>query len=384
MRKKMTPEKLKELRKLLGTGKTVSEAASLLDLTEDIVYRWIHKDPSLKPRGKPKITALQERLIADLIRKGYSAKEISNALGLKYSVLSYYLWRNKMKPRMRFRTKGIQDRNFIPLKETIVSEARAMSQQQLEDLRAIILYQLRRYTAKNYVKYGNIPRGFSDEEASLFFSSIDEDICPGTSEKYKLLFLCQAMMGLRVGEACVIKVSDINHQTRELTLETEKNHRLDRILIPSSLYGSLASFIMKHQTEIGNNQGYVFYAEKAAHSKNPYLQPAQARKVFRRICTHAKLKESYGTSDEVSASHSIRPLYRLTTHSLRHFAITRYYNFTRDVAATNLFARHTRTNLKTTMSYISSGRDALYQNIESVFKDTFPIKEVEMRPRTNH
>jgi integrase len=63
-----------------------------------------------------------------------------------------------------------------------------------------------------------------------------------------------------------------------------------------------------------------------------------------------------------------RALHRLTTHSLRHYAITRFTKATNgNVVLASRFARHSNPSI--TMRYISKDKKELYENIEDAFNE---------------
>ena len=57
--------------------------------------------------------------------------------------------------------------------------------------------------------------GFTEQEVQRFFKAID-------NEKFRLLFLYQSQLGLRIGEAVKINIKDIKFESRELVVKTEK------------------------------------------------------------------------------------------------------------------------------------------------------------------
>jgi len=78
-----------------------------------------------------------------------------------------------------------------------------------------------------------------------------------------------------------------------------------------------------------------------------------------------KMEESYGFSE----GQNPKLLHRLTTHSLRHYAIT---NFSKknngNVILTSKFARHHR--VETTMMYVHTGKEELSRSIALVQEDS--------------
>jgi integrase len=188
-------------------------------------------------------------------------------------------------------------------------------------------------------------KGFTEEELERFFNVIDDP-------KSHLLFSFMAVMGLRIGEAVRIHIKDINLRTRELRIFTEKSKKTDYSLIPIKLFDTVISYIDSYQDDIPMAKGFVFFSfdqmRKTAETE-PHITPETARKLFHCYIKKAKLDEIYG----YSAGAVAKPLYRLTPHSLRHYAIT---NFARknngNLMLASRFARHSK--VSTTMIYIHS------------------------------
>jgi integrase len=78
------------------------------------------------------------------------------------------------------------------------------------------------------------------------------------------------------------------------------------------------------------------------------------------------LDYAYRYSEEMYSGRKERPLYRITTHSLRHYAITKFAKSTNgNIVLTSRFARHA--DPSTTMQYISRDNEELYKNIDYAF-----------------
>jgi integrase len=214
----------------------------------------------------------------------------------------------------------------------------------------------RRFLRSRRPKYGSMNKGFTEEELERFFKFCEDP-------KFKLMFSFQAVLGLRIGEAVRINVKDINLKTKELRIFTEKSGKTDYLLIPDQLFNSTLDFISAYEKEIADAKGFLFFSLKPGHrtrDTEPHIMTCAAREYFRVVCKKASLEEFYGYS------YGKKPtaLRRLTTHSLRHFAITTFCkrNGGNAVLASK-FARHT--NLQTTMTYIHTEREELYQSIRN-------------------
>jgi integrase len=174
-------------------------------------------------------------------------------------------------------------------------------------------------------------------------------------------------MGLRVGEVCKLHVSNIDFDKRELTIKSEKSARLDALIIPLDLFKETIEYITKNEASIKASNGYVFFKDNDNNHNNvPYINLNYVRKVFREVLHASDLDQVYATSEETNPTHRERPLYRLTTHSLRHYAITRFAKQTNgNLVLTSRFARHS--DPSTTMTYISTRKEELYKEIDNTF-----------------
>ena len=169
-------------------------------------------------------------------------------------------------------------------------------------------------------------------------------------------------MGLRIGEAVRVNITDINLKRRELRIFTEKSSKTGYLLIPTAFFDAVLNYIDTYQEEIAKAKGTLFFSPKQTHRKHdtkPHLTPESARVLFNKYIRKAKLEEIYG----YTVGEKPKPLYRLTPHSLRHYAIT---NFCRknggNVMLASKFVRHT--NLQTTQIYLHVNKDELYESIE--------------------
>ena len=252
--------------------------------------------------------------------------------------------------------------DFNRFSDNLRQVSMSVSWHQLQQLQSVLhKTQTKRFAGKRKTpKYGSLSKAFSDIQLQRFLHVIDSD-------RFRLLFRYQAQLGLRIGEAVRVNINSIDLETRELTLKTEKAQVMDSLLIPMPLFKDTIAFISKHKTEIEAVQGYLFYADKLRTKRSvPFLEQNYVRNRFRYYVERAGLLEVYDQSDESRPNRAVRNLHRLTTHSLRHYAITHFAEQTNgNVFLTSKFARHSKPG--TTMTYISTDRKALYQNIEGAF-----------------
>ena len=208
-------------------------------------------------------------------------------------------------------------------------------------------------------KYGSLNKGFSEQEVQAFFKVIEND-------KFRLLFGYQAQFGLRIGEAVKVNVKNIKFETRELIVKTKKAHVIDTMLIPVPLFRQTFEFINRNENGMTQASGFVFFTEPGHNLRGePFLEKNYVRKVFREYIRAAKLDEVYDHSEE-SYGRTPRRLHMLTTHSLRHYAITSFARQSNgNVVLSSRFARHS--DPSTTMTYINTRKDELYKAVDGAF-----------------
>lgn len=227
-------------------------------------------------------------------------------------------------------------------------------------------FYMHKWKKRRIPKYGSLNKGFTTEELHKFLSIIKE-------QKYRLLFEYQGFLGLRIGEAVKLNMKDIEFNTRILRVHTEKAHTLDTLIIPPFLFDETIAYIKEHTAEIDKAQGYLFYADKQkSHSKEPYVNPNYVRNVFRRYLSLTGLNDIYDTSVESIEGRAERSLHRLSTHSLRHHAITTFNRSVQgNVTLTKAFARHQ--DLSSTQVYIYTSKEELYRAIDGAFDNNNEI-----------
>ena len=230
----------------------------------------------------------------------------------------------------------------------------------LVEIRKMVMQQFRkRFQRSRIPKYGSLNKGFTEQEIQRFFRAVD-------NPKFRLLFSYQAQLGLRIGEAVRINVKDIRFENRELVVKTEKAMILDALLIPALLFQATLDYIKNNTEAIEKAEGCIFFKEEGkSRTKEPFVAENYVRNRFRYYAEKAGLSEVYDQSDELK-DRVPRSLHRLTTHSLRHYTITKFAEQTNgNVFLTSKFARHTKP--ATTMIYISTNKKVLYDGIDGAF-----------------
>ena len=141
------------------------------------------------------------------------------------------------------------------------------------------------------------------------------------------------------------------------------------MIIPHELYLDTIEFIKSNISAIKAADNYIFFKDHGSHSKEAHMDANYTRKIFRQAVRKAGLDSTYGYADESMRKIRPRALHRLTTHSLRHYAITRFSRASNgNVVLTSRYARHA--NPSTTMRYIGKDQAELYRGIELAFDTT--------------
>ena len=226
-------------------------------------------------------------------------------------------------------------------------------------MKATRVVYMNRFKRRKTPKYGNLNKGFTEPQLKSFLLAID-------NPKLKLLFEYQANLGLRVGEVVKVNIKDINLETRELTIRTEKANRIDTLIIPLPLFRTTIEHIQTHKAEIEHENGYIFFKDRCKNTarKEGWLEPNYVRNKFREYLQLASLDETYDISEEQGAR-TPRKLHRLTTHSLRHYAITRFARTSNgNIVLTSHFARHSSTDVISV--YINTDKKEVYDVIDSI------------------
>jgi len=258
---------------------------------------------------------------------------------------------------------------LVLIEETLDKLMPRLSKHRIEELqRYIAKHFVKRFAGKRKMcKYGRLSKGFNELELQRFFASV-------SNKKLLLLWKYQATLALRIGEVCKLNLKDLNLETRELKIATEKARILDSLIVPQGLFQETLVFIQNNKMQIEESGGFIFYAEKKKSTRNAgYLDSNYVRVRFREFIVKAGIDEVYGVSDETKGR-AVRRLHRLSSHSLRHYAITKFARETKDLVLASRYARHASPD--TTMTYISTDKSQLYQAIEqtSSLKEAILLK----------
>jgi integrase len=219
----------------------------------------------------------------------------------------------------------------------------------------------KKYLRNHERKYGNLNKGFTEAELRHFFN-----YCK--NPKAHLAFQLMANLGLRVGEVVKIKIDDINFFKNKIKIETEKAGTIDFMHLHIKVRKLLQDWVQKFQEDIINNDGYILFTndQQKTNSHGRHISPHWLRREFRDICYLAGLNESYGVSEERYEGKRVRKLYRLTTHSLRHYFITRVYKNSKNPIFTQRLGRHK--DFKSTETYIHTEQNEIDDTMRKAFE----------------
>jgi integrase len=235
----------------------------------------------------------------------------------------------------------------------------SLSKNELEHwIKVLSKEKLRRYRQKNhsYKKYGNLNKGFVQEELDEFFLHCDHSTA-------KLAFQLMAYLGLRVGEVVKIRLCDINLADRRILIHTEKAHTADSMYLHDAVYEVLRCWIRTHRTTILSHDQFLIFSDKGARKYQRWIEN-DLRIEFRRVAVRAGLNESYDVSDE-RYDKVPRRLFRLTTHSFRHYFCTKVFRSCKDPVICQRLMRHQK--FSSTQVYLNTGVDIL----DAALKNTF-------------
>jgi integrase len=172
-----------------------------------------------------------------------------------------------------------------------------------------------------------------------------------------------AFLGLRVGEVVNVKLTDIDMNKHVLRVHTEKAHTLDEIYLHDKVRDDLYDWIIIHRNQIMRQNNFVLFSEAKGRIN---ISSNWLRKEFRTVINKCGLNDVYADSEERYSKRKNRNLHRLTTHSLRHYFITKVYSNTKNPIHTQKLARHI--DFKSTQVYIHSSKEELSGSLKSTFE----------------
>jgi len=250
------------------------------------------------------------------------------------------------------------------LNEQLKGVLPSLSKWRLEEVSKIVhQVYISRYKRRSKPKYGSISKCPTQQQLEAFMRAVN-------TPKFRLLFGgIMAQLGLRIGEAVRVNIANLDLENRTLTLRSEKSHRLDTVLIPLPLFRETIEFIKTNARAIEESGGYLFFADKKkSHGRlEGFLDENYVRNRFRRYMEKAGLDAVYDVSDE-QGGRTPRKLRVFSSHSLRHYAITRFAKGCNgNVLLASKFARHA--SPETTSIYLHVERSEINAVVDSLALD---------------
>ncbi len=197
-------------------------------------------------------------------------------------------------------------------------------------------------------------------DLDLFFSHFKPE-----EYRFKVLFLVQAFLGLRIGEVVKLNLKDLDFKNKQVIVHSEKKHynATDFMYMHEKLEYLLLEYIATYENEIKQHKGYLFWTNNSK-CKTPYMSPNRARNVFRKVCERAGLTQTYAEREGKPGK-----LYRYSTHSLRH--AFGHYLAERDIPIE--IAKHLmrHTDIKSTQIYYLPSKE----KIDNTMRKLFAIEE---------
>jgi len=181
-----------------------------------------------------------------------------------------------------------------------------------------------------------------------------------------------AFLGLRISEAVKVNVSDIDFKNRMIRVYSPKTGNIDFLYLHDEIYELLENRV--RTDEIMEHDGYLLHPQYCSGSKRKHVSKNCVRSHFRRYLKAAGLDDAYAIINNTGGQPgSKRQLYRLSTHSLRHYFITRVYKKTLDPMITQRLARHSSFN--TTQVYINMAKNDDVNGMKKAFDENEGPKE---------
>lgn len=226
---------------------------------------------------------------------------------------------------------------------------------ELRRIRKAVLEELRRIEQpRGPPKYGLLNKGFTPAEFEQFLPHV-------TSEQARLIFRLQAYLGLRISEAVSLRTADLDLPGRKLWVQSAKGSYPALYPLLDNLYPYLAAWV-----GAGKHSDLYLFPSKHNANRRSHVSPHWAAKELREARKRADLGMIYGESLPCGSRRRSRPLYRLSTHSLRHMFIQTVQNKLGDVLVTQKLARHR--DIRSTLHYTYKSQEQLHEALVSVYR----------------
>jgi len=177
------------------------------------------------------------------------------------------------------------------------------------------------------------------------FKQIIAYISSKESPSLKMLLKVMIILGLRVGEAKKLKRQNFNQDFSILNYVMLKSKKIKDRRIPVQLQKELKDYYKNYSCRMVRD--YLFFANYRHKRHNEHLQATTIRVFFQKLRQDLNLNQVYYTCRDG------KKLYRISPHTLRHYALYRYYKASNnDLITTSKIIGHTHT--ETTARYINA------------------------------
>lgn len=166
--------------------------------------------------------------------------------------------------------------------------------------------------------------------------------CNG-SPPIKMCIKLMMVMGMRIGDSVKLKRDNFSKDFSKLTYEMQKTKKLQNRMLPNFLQRELQLYYKKYCRRM--KDGYLFFASWRNQSKNLHLQRSTINFFF------GYMRKELGLDHVYYTCKGGKKLYRISPHTLRHYAAWRYYQASGyDIRAVQQLLGHS--DIKTTSLYI--------------------------------
>ncbi len=159
----------------------------------------------------------------------------------------------------------------------------------------------------NYIKY------ITDDEFKIIGKWINKLESPAIKACLRTL----AFTGIRVGECVELTRDNFNKDFSVVTFELKKSKRIKERILPSFLSKELVQYYKKYYWRMTDH--HMFFANYKNQSKNKHIQRDSVGAKFKQLREELKLDQVYYVCKDG------KKLYRISPHTMRHYAIYRFY-----------------------------------------------------------
>ena len=250
--------------------------------------------------------------------------------------------------------------------DTLNSQLRSMSKNELEALRKVIIKELNtRFSNSRKSKY-NVPveeRIMNDKELELILNACE-------STKYRLFFKCLALTGARPGELIKVKLDDLDFKNKCFNVWIEKKNQPIKLpkYFPDILEQELRFWIRNKSKEIQKHEGYIFFNRQTKNSTN-HIKSREAGNVFRECLERVNLGKYYTLANDTNNPiiKNQRKLRNYNIRSLRKYFVSKVYSFNRDGLMASRLLHHEHVDT-TSNYYVGISKESKLDLLNKTFK----------------